>query len=302
MTSDSSGIAVAFPGQGVDKLETCGVLEAHEGAAIVSELAERVGTNAWRTLDFQDTSIQQPCIFVASYLNATANIRVDGVQAVIGHSLGQIAALVFAESLSLTDGLAFVSLRGELCRRAQEQSPGRMAAFMQLERDELEWIRRMALTSHGGVLEVAAVNGPGQVVLSGSAPTLEAAVTMAREGGALVVELAINAAMHTPLMARPIPELKEALVGVEVETPRVPFVSCVFARALEDPEDIRKSLVRDLVLPVRWMEALDALRDAGVTSAWDAGPGQTLRKLAKRGGSVRFVSELGSASRGGTDA
>lgn len=280
--------ALAFPGQGVAPADACATLRAHAGHELVEELAAGLGHDRWEELSFRDTGVSQPCTFLASHLSAADHVDPSTIDVVLGHSLGELAALVWAQALSPRTALALAFLRGRMCAEVDARTPGAMAAFMQLDPAELELVRRLALARAGGVLEVAAVNGPQQIILSGSAATVEHAATAARAAGALVVELAIGGGFHSPLMAEPFARFSEELATVDVAPPATAFVSTIRAAVVEDPDEIRRALALALVLPVRWHDSLAVLAARGVETCGDAGPGETLRKLGQRSGLVRF--------------
>lgn len=280
--------ALAFPGQGVVPAEACATLRAHRDDPLVQELAARLRSDRWDELSFRDTRVSQPCTFVASYLNAVDHADPSTVEVVLGHSLGELTALAWAQALTPADALSLAFLRGAVCAEANLRTPGAMAAFMQFDPTDLELIRRLAIAHAGGVLEVAAVNGPQQIVLSGSVATVAHAVTAARAGGALVIELPIGGSFHSPLMAEPYAAFSEALAAADVAAPRATFLSTIRVAAVDDPDDVRQALALALLLPVRWLDSLGALRARGIERCCDAGPGETLRKLGQRSGLVKF--------------
>ena len=288
--------ALAFPGQGIPLVDLAQTLHLHDDD-LLDTLAEMIGTRDWDRIDLADTRIAQPAIFTASLLSARSRLSPDAVHVVLGHSLGEISALAFAGVLAEEVALQLVHLRGELCAGSASRS-GKMVAIMNLEQDALEWVRRSAIAATGGVLEVAAVNGRSQVVLSGDPDTVDAAISACGDLGGIGAVLPIGGGFHSPLMYPVVAGLRDALAGVKFSPPRVPVLSTVDCRLRSaNIAEERELLARSLVLPVRWHDAVKVVQALGVDRAVDAGPGQTLQKLGRRGGGLRFVhiSEVDAA-------
>jgi [acyl-carrier-protein] S-malonyltransferase len=275
-----AGEGLAFPGQGVDPTDLARVLGDHDGDPLVQRLAGLLGTDAWATLDLLDTRVAQPAVFVASLVQAAAT-PIE-VAAVFGHSLGELSACAYAGAFSPSDGLDLVVRRAELGHAAHERRPGRMVVVMRLDAPAVEWVRRSVVARGAGVLELAVVNGPGQFVLSGDLEATAIALDLIAEAGGVGRPLAIGGGYHSPLLAEavaPLTEAIEAIVGPGDLT--VPFVSCTSQTIVRSAAELPVVLARSLVLPVRWVETVQAVRALGVTAAVDAGPSQTLANLAK---------------------
>jgi len=274
-------LAVAFPGQGIDPVDLARILTDHAGDPLVEGLADRLGTSAWRDLDLADTRQAQPAILVAGLVAARAGVTADEVVAVAGHSFGEITALAFAGAIDPDDAVDLVRRRADLCHAAHERRPGAMLVVMRVADADLEWIRRQAVAATGASLELAVVNGPGQVVLSGDRAAIDhaAAAVTAQEGVARV--LAIGGSYHSPLLAEQVPAYAEAVRAALRSAPRVPLVSCTTHATLTEVDDLVPALARALVLPVRWIDTMDAVAALGVDAVVDAGPGRTLVNLAR---------------------
>jgi malonyl CoA-acyl carrier protein transacylase len=220
------------------------------------------------------TKFAQPAIFCASLAGWSALGRPDG-DFMAGHSLGELAALVAAGSLSELHGLELVSLRGALMQRAGEMAgDGGMLAL--LGAGAAEHAGALA-KSHG--LAVANDNSPQQVVLSGARAALPGAAAAAKELGLRAIDLPVTGAFHSPMMASAVPEFTAALERVQIEPPRVPVLSAVTASPFED---VRKELAAALTMPVRWRETMIALHELGAERFIEVGPGRVLTGLAKR--------------------
>jgi [acyl-carrier-protein] S-malonyltransferase len=222
----------------------------------------------------EGTMFAQPAIFCASLAGWEALGRPDG-DFMAGHSLGELAALVAAGSLSELDGLELVALRGRLMQQSGERAgDGSMLALLGPGAAE-----RAPELAEGHGLAVANDNSPQQVVLSGERAALAQAAEAARELGLRAMELPVTGAFHSPMMAGAVPEFTAALDRVEVRPPRILVLSAVTA---EPFDDVRAQLAQALTMPVRWRETMLALHDRGVERFVEVGPGKVLTGLAKR--------------------
>ncbi len=225
----------------------------------------------------QETPVQQPAILLTSiaYLHVLRNRGLlPDAGYVAGHSLGEYAAMVAAGSLDFKDALRLVRRRGELM---QEHGAGAMAAILGLAAGDVAAIARDA-----GV-EVANFNTPVQTTVSGRVEAVERAVALARERGAKrALLLPVSGAFHSTLMA-PVAEAMRPLIDqTTMQVGRVPLVADVDARFLREPADLRHELVDQICGSVRWVDVVDALVGAGVTTFYEIGPGQVLAGLIGR--------------------
>ncbi|MDQ3000361.1 MAG: ACP S-malonyltransferase [Fibrobacterota bacterium] len=227
------------------------------------------------------TDITQPAIFTVSMMAMEA-VKQEGVafDYVAGHSLGEYSALCAAEAFGFEDGLALVRLRGQLMAQAGDKSPGAMAAILGLEADKLGAVLNDAAAE--GMVVAANYNSPSQIVISGSVAGVQAAAKLAEAAGAKkVVMLAVSGAFHSPLMEFAVPGLKVGLAKVSIQTPKVPLISNVEAKPVNDAEAIRGLLLRQLTSPVRWIEAMQNALGLGCAEALEVGPGKVLMGLAR---------------------
>ena len=229
---------------------------------------------------------QQPALFVTS-LAAWGVIRQreewPPAAYVAGHSLGELSALTAAGALAFADGLKLVRRRGELMQAAGDAEPGAMAAILALDSEQVEAICEEARQRIGRPVQVANDNCPGQIVISGDAEALAAAVTRAEAAGARkVVVLPITIAAHSPLMASAAAAFAEAVHATPIGIPAVPIVGNTSARPLTTPDDIRSELIAQLTGNVRWAESMRYLRQQGVNTFIEVGPGSVLTSLMKR--------------------
>jgi [acyl-carrier-protein] S-malonyltransferase len=226
-----------------------------------------------------DTAIQQPALVATSlaFLEAVKEklgIRPDFV---IGHSVGEFAALAAAESMSIKDAIALVRERGVAMAEAARQKPGSMAAILGLEDEVVEQLCRKIL----GVWP-ANYNCPGQIVVSGENGAVDECIERAQELGARrAVKLKVSGAFHSPLVARAAERLRPAVERVNFHEPVAPFMSTVTAR-LESAQRVAPLLVDQLTAPVRFTQAARELMNKGVHTFVEVGPGNVLSGLVKR--------------------
>jgi malonyl CoA-acyl carrier protein transacylase len=164
-----------------------------------------------------------------------------------------------------------------------------MTAVIGFDHEAVERLRRTVLAEGHGVLEVAGINGRRQIVLSGEPAAVASVAAHAERSGARTVRLPINGAFHSSLMADALPQWRRELQSVTLTKSEVTVVSCIDTRPHREPEAFRELLASALVMPVRWVETLETVRNLGVPRLWEAGPGQVLGSLARRGGAVEFV-------------
>jgi [acyl-carrier-protein] S-malonyltransferase len=225
-----------------------------------------------------DTAVQQPAL-VATSLAMLAAIRDRGIEPdfVIGHSVGEFAAIAAAGSITVEDALALVRERGIAMAEAAARHPGSMAAILGLEDEVVETLCRQIL----GVWP-ANYNCPGQIVVSGENLAVDECIERAQEEGARrTVKLKVSGAFHSPLVARAADRLRPAIEKVRFQEPVAPFMSTVTAR-LESAQRMAPLLVDQLTAPVRFTQAASELMRDGVKTFVEVGPGNVLSGLVRR--------------------
>lgn len=234
-----------------------------------------------------DTAVQQPAL-VATSLAFLAAIRERGIEPdyVVGHSVGEFAALAAAGSMTDEEAIALVRERGIAMAEAAARHPGSMAAILGLEDEVVETLCRKIL----GVWP-ANYNCPGQIVVSGENDAVDECCELAQEAGARrAVKLKVSGAFHSPLVARAADRLRPAIDKVKFQEPVAPFMSTVTAR-LESAQRMGPLLVDQLTAPVRFTQAASELMREGVRTFVEVGPGNVLSGLVKRiDRSVKAVS------------
>jgi len=279
-------IAFCFPGQGSLDVGMGRELAAAVPEAMdVFERSSRAAGLDLRYLCFEapeqevvQTEVQQPAL-VATSLAVLAAIKARGIKPdfVVGHSVGEFAALAAAGALKLEDAIALVRERGLAMAEAARKNPGSMAAILGLDDEVVERICRRILN-----VWPANYNCPGQIVVSGEDPAVDEACEAAeQEGARRAVKLRVSGAFHSPLVARAADRLRPALERVKFVEPTAPFMSTVTAR-VENARRIGPLLVEQLTAPVRFTQAAQALLREGVQTWVEVGPGNVLAGLIKR--------------------
>jgi len=208
-----------------------------------------------------------------------AAIRARGIKPdfVVGHSVGEFAALASSGALKVEEAIALVRERGLAMADAAKKNPGSMAAILGLDDEVVERICRRILN-----VWPANYNCPGQIVVSGENPAVDEACQAAEEEGARrAVKLRVSGAFHSPLVARAADRLRPALERVKFAEPTAPFMSTVTAR-IEDAKRMGPLLVEQLTAPVRFTQAAQALMREGAHTFVEVGPGNVLSGLVKR--------------------
>lgn len=227
-----------------------------------------------------NTENAQPGIYLVSWIalellkERVPNLACD---ATAGLSLGEFTALAAAGSFSFEDGLRVVRQRGKFMQEACEATQGGMAAIIGLD----EAVTREVCAATG--VELANLNCPGQIVISGAADKMTAACELAKAKGAKrALPLPVAGAYHSTLMASAQPKLAAELAKISVQASRVPVYSNVTAAPHTSPDDIRATLVKQVTSSVRWEESIRAMLAAGYTRFIELGPGSALSGFMKR--------------------
>ena len=279
-------VAFCFPGQG--SLEE-GM--GREIALAVPEAMEvyRVGSEA-SGLDLQKlcfeapldelvkTEVQQPAL-VATSLAVLAALRTRGIAPdyVVGHSVGEFAAIAAANSIDTAEAIGLVRERGLAMAEAARESDGTMAAILGLD-DEV--VEELCAEIEG--VWPANYNCPGQIVVSGEESAVEKLIHKATALGARrAVKLKVSGAFHSPLVEKAAEMLKPAVERVRFADPVAPFMSTVTAR-IEPAQRMAGLLVSQVTAPVKFTQAAQGLVKEGVKTFVEVGPGNVLSGLLKR--------------------
>jgi [acyl-carrier-protein] S-malonyltransferase len=288
-------VAFCFPGQG--SLQVGMGRDVAEAVPEAMDVFERSSIAAGLDLqrlcfeateeELVETELQQPAL-VATSLAVLAAIRARGIKPdfVVGHSVGEFAALAASGALKVEEAVALVRERGLAMAEAARKNPGSMAAILGLDDEVVERICRRIVN-----VWPANYNCPGQIVVSGENPAVdEACATAEEEGARRAVRLRVSGAFHSPLVARAADRFRPALDRVKFAEPTAPFMSTVTAR-IESAKRMGPLLVEQLTAPVRFTQAAQALVKEGAHTFVEVGPGNVLGGLVKRiDRSVKTVS------------
>ena len=283
-------VAYIFPGQGAQYVgmgkELC------EG----SEVARNIFQKANEVLGFDLTQLCfqgpeedlkatincQPAIFTLS-IASLESLRSNGKSKnlkpkfMAGLSLGEYSALVAAGSFSFEDGLKVVRQRAEFMEEEAGKNPGKMAAIIGLDIDKVSLI-----CSSCGV-QIANLNCPGQIVISGKGPDIDKAVQLANDQGAKkVVLLEVNGAFHSVLMNEAGKKLDNLLQATEIKEPNPPVISNFTAKPEIVTDEIRTNLIQQVSAPVRWEDSVRHIVASGIKDFLEIGPSKVLKGMLRR--------------------
>lgn len=281
-------IAYVFPGQGSQSVGMGYELyRSSPRAREVFEEADDALQFALSRLCFEgpeevllQTVNAQPAIMTVSLACLRAAAELNSALKpgfVSGHSLGEYTALVAANVLEFADAVRLVRERGRLMEQAGEMKPGAMAAIIGLDAAKLEEICRKTGA------QIANINCPGQIVISGAKEAVARAMELAQQDGATgVVPLKVSGAFHSVLMQPTIAGMTRAISGVNLCRPTVPIIANVTAKPITTIAEVREELLQQLCHCVRWQSSVEYMVEAGISTFVEIGPGVVLSRLIKR--------------------
>ena len=291
MSSTSASLAFVFPGQGSQSVGMLAELAAAhaEVQATFEEASQGAGVDLWKLSaqgpedQLNRTENTQPALLAASVAVWRVWQKLGGVQPaqLSGHSLGEYSALVCAGALSLHDAAALVAERGRLMQAAVPAGVGAMAAI--LGGDDAQIAAVCEEVAQGQVVAPANFNSPGQLVIAGNVEAVDRALAkLAELGVKKAIKLAVSVPSHCALMRGAADRLGERMAAIDWRQPSIPVIQNAEARSYATIEDIRGALQRQLYLPVRWTQCVQALAADGATRLVECGPGKVLAGLIKR--------------------
>ncbi|WKZ38099.1 MAG: ACP S-malonyltransferase [Anaerolineales bacterium] len=296
--------AFVFPGQGS---QTVGMgkdlAEQYPVAKQTFEEADSILGFALSTImwdgpdtDVNDTVNTQPALYVHSLaaFRTFSHLHPDFKPALLaGHSLGELSALAASGAISFEDGLRLVRKRGELMKRAGQQSPGGMAAILGLDIPTLDRVCAEASTPDE-LVQVANDNCPGQVVISGAKPAVERAMAGAKNAGAKrALPLAVSIAAHSPLMNSMQEEWMDVVNSAIFFPLQIQVIGNVHAAPL-DEASARVDIIAQMQSRVRWTESVQFMVSNRINAFVEAGTGTVLGGLVKRITGEATVYPLGN--------
>ncbi len=227
----------------------------------------------------KQTVFSQPAILTASIaaleaFKARCDVHPDFMA---GLSLGEYSALIAAGSFTFEDGVSLVRKRAQIMENAAKEHPGKMAAVLDLSLDKIKDICSKAAA------EIANINAPGQIVISGEPKAVDKARELCIASGAKrVIELEVSGGFHSSLMSGGSAELKMELSNTPVSGPKIPVISNYTARPELEAVQIGENLIRQMYSPVKWEDSMRFILSQGVTRFFEFGPGKVLKGLMRR--------------------
>jgi [acyl-carrier-protein] S-malonyltransferase len=284
--------AIVFPGQGS---QTLGMLadiakEFPQVEKTYSLASQVLNYDLWKLVqegpveELDNTVHTQPALLAGSYA-IWQIIRDHFTQApgyFAGHSLGEYSALVCANALSLQDGIQLVAARGRYMQEAAPAGIGALAAIVGLENSLVQEICEQSIAG-SEVLSPANFNSPGQVVIAGHKTAVEKAVLLAKEKGAKLAKLLpVSVPSHCLLMKPAAERLATLLTTISIKMPDISVLNNVTATIYQNTDEIRDKLVKQLYMPVLWVDIIQSLVQQDITTFIECGPGKVLAGLNKR--------------------
>ncbi|NBA94184.1 ACP S-malonyltransferase [Pseudomonas sp. R5(2019)] len=287
----SASLAFVFPGQGSQSLGMLAELGAQHKlvADTFQEASEALGYDLWALTQqgpeeqLNQTDKTQPAILTASTALWRLWLAEGGARPayVAGHSLGEYSALVAAGSLTLADAARLVERRGQLMQKAVPAGQGGMAAILGLE--DADVLAACAEAAQGEVVSAVNFNSPGQVVIAGAKAAVERAIELCKAKGAKrALPLPVSVPSHCALMQPAAERFADAVAAVAWQAPQIPLVQNVSAAEATDLDALKRDLLAQLYMPVRWVESVQYLAGEGATQLVECGPGKVLAGLNKR--------------------
>ncbi|WP_075980961.1 ACP S-malonyltransferase [Bacillus massilinigeriensis] len=284
-------LAFLFPGQGSQIVGMGKELAANsqEARGIFQKADERL-QDQLSNLIFEGpqekltlTTNAQPALLTTSMAILTlfeqAGVKPDYVA---GHSLGEYTALVASGAISFEDGVYAVRKRGEFMEEAVPNGEGTMAAVLGLDRDKLGHVTE-EITNNGDSVQLANINCPGQIVISGTRKGIEIAAVKAKEAGAKrVLPLEVSGPFHSDLMKPAATRLAGILEEIAIQDADIPVIANVTATEMTDSNDIKEKLIQQLFSPVLWEDSVQKMISLDVDTFIEIGPGKVLSGLVRK--------------------
>lgn len=288
----ATDLAFLFPGQGSQSLGMLAELAAEQPLVEQTfvEASEGCGLDLWLLAqtgpesELNRTELTQPALLAAG----VAVWRVWQSHAanptpfwLAGHSLGEYTALVCAGALSLAEAAGLVRERGRLMQNAVAPGSGAMAAV--LSSDDALIAAACVEAAQGQVVAPANFNSPAQTVIAGDSAAVERAIALlTAQGVKKIVRLPVSVPSHCSLMQGAALELRSRMDALNWSRPAIPVLQNVDVSPYSQIEEIKDALVRQLYMPVRWLESMQSLAQVGITRYAECGPGRVLTSLIKR--------------------
>lgn len=284
-------LAFIFPGQGS---QSVGMLNeiAQQFPQIIKTFAESsaiLNYDLWQLVQqgpeeiLNQTEKTQPALLASSVAIWRVWQTQQGAMPSLlaGHSLGEYSALVCAQALDFSDAIKLVAARGRFMQEAVPTGKGAMAAIVGLENNIVNEICEKA--AQGEIVSPANYNSIGQVVIAGETAAVQRAIELAKQANAKMAKLlAVSVPSHCALMKPAAERLANLLNQITIKTPTIPVIQNCDVRSYDNPDEIRAALIKQLYLPVRWVETIEYFVNHNIQVAIECGPGKVLAGLNKR--------------------
>jgi len=286
-------IAFVFPGQGSQKVGMGkDLIENYPEAEILLNRAnealkeERVDIGKicfeGPEEELKNTVNAQPAILTISTILYKL-LRKNKIEPsiVAGHSLGEYSAMVASSAIKFEDAVKLVRKRGEYMQSAIPAGRGSMLAIIGLEKDEIS--KMCEKIKDIGIVEIANLNSLTQIVVSGEIKALEKLSLIAKEKGArMAIPLKVSAPFHSSFMEAAKEKLARYLENVKIDNPKIPISCNVSADYINNKEEVRTALIKQMTHPVRWVDSIKKMSTEGINCFIEVGPGKVLKGLIKQ--------------------
>jgi [acyl-carrier-protein] S-malonyltransferase len=286
-------IAFVFPGQGSQKVGMGkDLIENYPEAEILLNRAnealkeERVDIGKicfeGPEEELKNTVNAQPAILTISTILYKL-LRKNKIEPsiVAGHSLGEYSAMVASSAIKFEDAVKLVRKRGEYMQSAIPAGRGSMLAIIGLEKDEIS--KMCEKIKDIGIVEIANLNSLTQIVVSGEIKALEKLSLIAKEKGArMAIPLKVSAPFHSSFMEAAKEKLARYLENVKIDNPKIPISCNVSADYINNKEEVRTALIKQMTHTVRWVDSIKKMSTEGINCFIEVGPGKVLKGLIKQ--------------------
>ena len=236
--------------------------------------------------ELQLTKNTQPAIFAVSYsifrvLKDEFNFDFDSFKCFAGHSLGEYSALVASEALEISDAIYLLHERGKAMQEAVPVGKGSMLAILGSKINEIENLIKNKIDEKK-ICEIANDNAVGQIIVSGDKDSIILLQNSLKEKSIKSISLKVSAPFHCSLMKPAAEKMKDKIINTQFNIPKYKIMSNVTSMVENDPNTIKKLLIKQIFSTVRWRESLINMSDSGIKNFIEIGPGKALTGMVKR--------------------